>query len=428
MVIVRLKTLAAEHRLAEHLAEDGRGQPGEVDERLAADRLRAALERRRPVDHASVALERIRLGDGQLDEQRGEYVALGPHVLASADVDRDLAAEPGLRRLFAAGQQQPAQGARRDREHDVVDGPAEPVLDRLQVVEPEVHGGEAARGAQPAVEAGLRRADQLLVDRQVGDRNGARERVAGVQEQAGTGARALEQQVGVEPRVDGVVGARDGDRPVRGRAAPRRARLGVQQDAADVDRPHAVDQAMVRLGGQRPAAAGEAVEQDHLPQRPAAVDPVREEVGEPLLQLGIAAGRRERRVADVVGDGEVRHRLPVRPGQVSRARAREAHAVARQLEQAPVEMAAHLLDVGGAAAAQRVEHHRRAEVHRRAVVGLLEVEEHRVQGAELLDHVVDLVVRRAAAHPREHGSRVRTWPHGSPRGFSRCGQGRTGPE
>jgi hypothetical protein len=67
---------------------------------------------------------------------------------------------------------------------------------------------------------------------------------------------------------------------------------------------------------------------------------------------------------------------------VARSRPGELHAVARQQIEAPREMLAHALDVRCAPVRERVEHQCRAEVHRRAVVGLLEIEEHRIQWAQ----------------------------------------------
>ena len=72
--------------------------------------------------------------------------------------------------------------------------------------------------------------------------------------------------------------------------APRtRVRLGVEQDVADVDRADAVDHRVVGLGREHPAAVLETVDQRHLPQRARAVEPVRPEVAEPLVQLGLPA-------------------------------------------------------------------------------------------------------------------------------------------
>ena len=73
------------------------------------------------------------------------------------------------------------------------------------------------------------------------------------------------------------------------RAARLRLRLVVEHQVAGVDRSDPVHHRVVGLRDERPAAALEAVEQDDLPQRPAAVEPVRPVVAEPLAQLRFAA-------------------------------------------------------------------------------------------------------------------------------------------
>jgi hypothetical protein len=65
-------------------------------------------------------------------------------------------AQAALGGRLAAREQQPARPARADGEHDVVDRAPEMLLDRLQLVELEAHGGKVARRARWFVEARVR--------------------------------------------------------------------------------------------------------------------------------------------------------------------------------------------------------------------------------------------------------------------------------
>ena len=115
----------------------------------------------------------------------------------------------------------------------------------------------------------------------------------------------------VGPRLPGPVGRRQVER-LRGR---------VEQDGADVDRGDAVDQRVVHLGQQRDAlAAGDALDDRELPQRPRAVQAPRQLLADELGQLVRAAGRRQGGAADVPAEVELRRRRP-RPGSSPRARA-----------------------------------------------------------------------------------------------------------
>jgi hypothetical protein len=174
--------------------------------------------------------------------------------------------------------------------------------------------------------------------------------------------------------------------PVAARRVARRG-LGVEQDSPDVDRAHAVDEAVMGLGGERPASFGEAVEQHGFPQRAPTVQPVRQEIAEPLAQLGVAARMGQRCVAHLRRDVEVRCRLPRGPRHSADARTGELLAVARQQLQPLVDVPADTVEVRRAAVGQRVEHHDRTEVHRRAVVDLFQVQEHGVQRAQSLTHL-----------------------------------------
>ena len=116
-------------------------------------------------------------------------------------------------------------------------------------------------------------------------------------------------------------------------AAVRRGRrdlppLGarVEQDGEQLVARHAVHRRVVDLRQQRHAATLEPVDQVQLPQRPAAVQRAGEDAGHDLGQAVVVARRRDRGLADVEVEIEVRVLDPV--GQV------EAE---RNLGQAPLE-------------------------------------------------------------------------------------------
>ena len=110
--------------------------PGrQVDQRPRADRLRSRLEPLGLLDLAPIATQRVGLGDGKVDEQRGDPVAELQVLARGADVDRDHRPQPLRRGRLAALQQQLAQAPGGGREDDVVDRPSERILDLLQLVE-----------------------------------------------------------------------------------------------------------------------------------------------------------------------------------------------------------------------------------------------------------------------------------------------------
>ena len=314
-----------------------------------------------------------------------------------------------------------AQPARADREHDVVDRAAEVGLHRLDLGEVEPHGGEVARAAHRPVQARVRRADDLLADDQLGGRTHALERLARVQRGAEAGPRAAQDQARREPEAavavlaDLVVASRK-----RERSRECGVRGGVEQQVADVERADAVDEAVVRLGRQRPAPALEPVEERHLPQRPVAVQSVGPEVPEPLVQLGVAAGLR----AAWRGARGRRGRTPPRAPRSATSAARRAcrRAAARSAAGSPrgraCARAAPRCPACRRPAADRRQ--RRADMHVRGVVDLLELEEHRVQHAELLAHVpltslspwprTQAMPTDATRHPGLPAPRVRTSP------------------
>ena len=252
-----------------------------------------------------------------------------------------------------------AQSARADREHDVVDRAAVAGLGRLDVGEIQAHGGEMAGTAHRPVQARLRRADHLLAHDQLDGGPHVVERLARVPRRAETGSRAANDQARREPEVavvvPAVLAAADGQR-LRGQRRGQRG--GVEQQVSDVERADAINEAVVGLARQRPAPSLQSVEKRHLPQRPVAVQAVRPEVPEPLVQLGLATRRRQRRVMDVGVDVEGLRRLPREPGERARMRARELLGETRQDADASAHVVAELGDVRRSATGERIEDER----------------------------------------------------------------------
>ena len=73
-------------------------------------------------------------------------------------------------------------------------------------------------------------------------------------------------------------------------------------------------------------------------------------------------------------DLKARIALPGRPGESARAGRTELLAVARQHVQALFKMLAHLPDRRRPTAGELVEHKRSADMHQRAVIGLLKLQ------------------------------------------------------
>src|ERR1019366_6854408 len=158
------------------------------------------------------------------------------------------------------------------------------------------------------------------------------------------------------------------------------------QQVADIGRADTVDHAMVRLGRDRPSAVGEPLDERHLPQWPMAIQALREEARCPLRELLIASGGGECRAGDVPADVKCGIVLPCGPRHPARVRLRQALPVARQLPKPAHKVLAHFLARRRAAVRLRIEDHDHAGMHVCALVGLLKLEERRVQGCQVLAH------------------------------------------
>src|SRR5271166_2103815 len=131
--------------------------------------------------------------------------------------------------------------------------------------------------------------------------------------------------------------------------------LRVEEDVSDVHRTDAVDHGMMHLGRKHPPATLEPVDKGHLPERSGAVEAVRPEVAEPLVQLCMTARRRQSRVAHVCGEIESRIRDPCRPAQPPDARFRESRAEPWQHPEALLQQRYELLARRGCAVCSRIE-------------------------------------------------------------------------
>ena len=155
------------------------------------------------------------------------------------------------------------------------------------------------------------------------------------------------------------------------RAGGRRG-VRVEQHGRDVEGLDAVDERVVALGDEREAVALEPVDERELPQRLRAVQSLGEQPAREVLQLLLAARRRQAGVAQVVAQVEVRIVDPDRPALVERD-VGEALAEARDEVQARLDQLAQLV-VGRR---RSVEDGDGRDVQTRP--GLLEVQERRVE-------------------------------------------------
>ena len=146
----------------------------------------------------------------------------------------------------------------------------------------------------------------------------------------------------------------------------------VQEHRQQVGARHPVDHAVVDLRDQRPAPALEPLHDPHLPERLAAVEVLGEDPPGQVAQLLVAAGRRHRRVPDVVQDLEVGVVHPDRPPQLQR---HHPHLlpVARDQRQ----LAGHHPDDVAVGGRRALEDRDVADVHR--VVVVLDREKGRVE-------------------------------------------------
>ena len=353
------------HRLDPRgLGEDRRrGEVRQRRQRLGADGLARLLQAAHRLVHRAEARDRVVEADRQRRVHRRDLVAERPALGLGAHRDRHHRLELDVR-VVAVREEVAAQRARHHGEHDVVDRPAERVLDRLERRELAVDPREAAMGADLDVQRRARRAAQpgLRHRGEAAERRGARgERVLrmahGACRRAGDPqrrCRPLDQRVR-EQRGRRGLGPRD---PRLLRLLLGRVRVEVEEHRRDVDARDAVDEAVMGLADQREAVVPDPVDHPDLPQRLGAVQPLGEDAPGEAAQLLLAGGLGQRRVAHVVAGIEVRIVDPDRTALHER-RERELLAIARHQREPPLQLRDEIL-VGGRLAVEQRAPSRRA--------------------------------------------------------------------
>ena len=306
--------------------------------------------------------------------------------------------------------QELAQRARHHRQHDVVDGAPERVLDDLEVLQRTPHPREAPMGADVHVQRRRRRGvehrphDLPHALRRLARRG---ERAVGVRQRIGRARRQLHPraQRPLRTRRQQLQGARLAVGLPRFAGVAHRRRLGreVEQHGRQVDPGDPVDQRVVGLGDQRATIVLQALDQPHLPQRLGAVELLGEDARGEVAQLLPIPRRRQRRVAHVVLEVEARIIHPHgAPAVERRVRVSQLVAVARHQVQALADLFEELLQRRRRALQQREPAH----VHVRARPLLVqEGGVHRREPVEMtLRHGETLRLLRAHHSPRPHSS------------------------
>ena len=244
-----------------------------------------------------------------------------------------------------------AQGGGDGGEDDVVHRSAEPVLDRLHLVQREARPRQVAEHTDVAVERrrGLRAEnDATELHHGVGGCTDLGERAPRLAEEVRDRAGR------VEPPHHGV--PRAADQP--GRAGRQRRRLEnglgprhgcrlrarVEHHVQELNAAHPIDHAMMHLADERAPIPAIPVDQVDFPERPGASERLREDPGRQLRQLGIVAGRLQRMGQHVMMDVESGIGLP---GGMREAERHGDHAlrVAGDQVQPRVEVAHELLEI-----------------------------------------------------------------------------------
>ena len=330
---------------------------GEAGDRRRVTRVLRA--RRAGGDHAECG-RRIALGDRQRHDEERQAVAELRRRLAHAHRYERLQV---VVRLPAPAQRRAERDGGRG-EQDVVDRrvlrPAR-LADRIQAC---VCEGDDAPPARSAIQRGARGGSQQVAQDATRLARIARAEAARRAGRGGQPRPGRQQRRAPRTRAPRTPGRRRiGDR----------IGLGVEQQRRDLDRGDAVDERVVHLADERPAAARQAVDDAHPPQRSRGIQRRREQHARRGTQLALPAGRRERERADVVRDVERRVVLPAARARRERRRD-EAAAQLRHAVQARGEVPAQPAERGRGP----VEADRPPDVQRRAV--RVEIEERTVEG------------------------------------------------
>ena len=164
--------------------------------------------------------------------------------------------------------------------------------------------------------------------------------------------------------------------------ARHRARLGlrIEQRLRDRDAALAVERGVMDLGVETDLSALQAVDHRELPEGAVTIERPLVQALDGVLELSLSARCGKRDALDVVIEIDALRRYPERAGDIQRHEAQHARENGRQVNA--------LRDVGadrriGIASCRRpIEQHEAPHMHRR--VGRLELQEQRVQRAEML--------------------------------------------
>ena len=274
----------------------------------------------------------VGFGGRQLHEQRTDPVAERQGLAGLSHADRNHRTQPPPIRLFPPRLEQPAKTAHRRGEGNVVHGPAQLALDRLQLLQPNRDLGHTSVAPDRDVEARPGRTSQLIAHQQLGYSARAGEQFSQLSRvkreiHAGTDAAGDQREGAVDAVLDVRRRLESLQHPLRLGA---RLGLGIEHQANHRGTAHPVHQAVVDLDGNRPSPVAQPVEQRHLPQRARAVETPGVEAGEPLEQLPLTARLRDGGVRHVSGDLELLVGDPGRPAQGADVRRRQPAAKAGQ--------------------------------------------------------------------------------------------------
>jgi hypothetical protein len=352
-----LKSLVEKLIVAVGLSRSGGANSrNQAPDRFRPEGLFGGLQRVHLAGHVVEAGNRVSDVDRKRPAHRGQPVAELAVLVLGANRDRDQRLQLELVGVDVAVLEPAPHGAAGDRQGDVVDGAAESVLDQFEVVEGPARPGEAAVGADVAVEGDpggrlgqvpadlpeaddpVRRASHSLA-RVPG---GVPEPAQGASEHAEEAARreAEEAGAGRRPlRLPGLFGAND---LVFG--------LDVEEEHADVGRRDSVRHRVVGLVDDPEAVVLEPVGQPQLPERLGSVQRRRQVGPDQLVELRVGPGGGQSDVPDVPGDVEVGVIHPHRRPQME-GRNGEPLAQPREQVQAAADVGDEVLVAGRAALA-----------------------------------------------------------------------------
>ena len=371
------------------------------DQSIGADRLPGLLVPLHRVAHLRQPHDRARLADRQINKDGRDSITEDAGVSVGANAHRHHRPHRrGRSDRLAAKQQPSAQCARDGGEDDVIDRAAVLLAYQLVVIE----GGPGHPVPTLLTDCGVQRRRRRRRDSHPGGRRDASD---DAQHTPDGGARVVQTQPDrVEHRTRAVhdLGESAGEQlrrtwfrfrhPQIVRHVTRRGGH-VENHVADLDRADAVDHRVVRLGDYREAAALEAFDEVHLPQRTVAVQRPGLDPRAELAQLLVRAWAGKCGTAHVVGDVEVGIVDPDRIGEVT---GYETYflPVARNERDSFLDQVDQPLVVE--AIGRQLEDSQPADVHGRGTS--FEVEERHIHGRKAVGHQVRLLAGGAPHHCR----------------------------